>query len=115
MVVGAIFVRTDFQALGSNAGACGSQTPLAHNHVYLDWPDRSTIIPKEVARDHSVIFGSWTGSDLQIVEHHQFKSDSVAIDFGCETDVCRMWEIRKGLLRKLQLANDRSGSDRMNN
>lgn len=115
MVVGAIFARADFRVLGSNAGVYGSQTPLARSHVYIDWLGRYTIIPKEVARDRPVTFGSWTGPNLPIVEHHQLKSDSVAIDFGCETDVCRTWKIRKGLLCKLQLANYRSGDDKTTN
>jgi hypothetical protein len=87
----------------------------AHNHVYPGWPGRFPVIPKEGVPDIRVTFGSRTGSVLQVVEQHPFRSDFGAIDFDCGADEGGAWKIRKGLLCRLQPANDPGGSDQMNN
>jgi len=108
------FVRIDYEALGSDDGSYGFQTPLANNHAYLGWADQFVVTPDEGVRDWWTTFGGSVGPLRLVVEHHQMRSDYGDIDFGYETDAGATWMLREGLFGRLQLADYRNGDDPLN-
>jgi hypothetical protein len=96
------FFSADYEALGSNGGVYGMQTPLGLLHPSQGWADKFNRTPPEGVQDRWLSAGYTFGQYGIYGEAHSFRSDFGGIDYGDEIDLRFDWNLRKNL----QLRNE---------
>lgn len=104
------FFSADYEALGSNGGIYGMQTPLGLLHPSQGWADKFNRTPQEGVQDRWLTAGYTFGRYSLYGELHDFRSDFGSIDYGDEIDLRFDWNLRKNLQLRTEFSRfDASG------
>ena len=97
-------LRADQETKGSNDGVYGLQTPLTDFYAFNGWTLHFFNTPRNGLRDRWITARHAIGPVTLYGEAHRFRSDYDRLDYGRENDVGVTWNIRPGLVARLQHA-----------
>lgn len=107
------FFSADYEALGSNGGIYGMQTPLGLLHPSQGWADKFNRTPQEGVQDRWLSAGYSFNRYALYGEFHKFRSDFGSIDYGDEIDLRFDWNLRNDLQIRTEFSHfDASGDPR---
>jgi hypothetical protein len=104
-----VYLRADWEQLGSNAGLYGFQTPLGSTQLFTGRADLFATTPRQGLEDLRGTLGVELGRLRARLEYHDFRSDHLDWDLGREWDLGLSWRFTRRLSAGIEYADYQAG------